>query len=351
MKSFVFLLTVLMPLWAFSQKPVIEFKATSHNFGTVSESGGKVSHTFTFKNTGETPLILTNVRAGCSCSVPKWSRAPIAPGATGNIEVAFDPRSRPGSFVKSITVNSNSTKPTISLTIRGNVSRKAASPFDGYKHDFGVVKTVSNSVNLGNILHSKQVNRSIPIINSGKETVEMSVKTSSTAITVSVTPVSLKKGEKGSIQLSYDPAKRDDWGFVTDQLTVFENGAEKGKIQVTATISEDFSAYNNNFEKAPVMTLKEVEATLSDLEPNKEYKHNFYIENSGETELIIRKIKPSNSTTIVEIAKNVIKPGKKVKATMTFKTGNTKKKTEIVQFTSNAPQTPIVMYKLISTLK
>ena len=345
MKRIIFLCAILMPFLAFSQKPVIEFKATSHNFGTVSESGGNVKHTFTFKNNGQSPLILTNVRAGCGCTTPKWDRKPIVPGAVGNIEVSFNPRNRPGSFVKSITVNSNSTKPTISLTIRGNVSRKAVSPYDGFKYDFGVVKTVNKSINLGNIPHSKLVNRSISIINSGQESVAMSVTSSSPAISVSVNPVSLKKGEKGHIQLSYDPAKRNDWGFVTDQINVFENGAEKGKIQVTATISEDFSAYNNQFENAPIMTLKETEATLSDLEPDKEYTHHFYIENTGQSELIIRKIKPASSNTRLTLAKNVIK------VTMTFKTGKSTKKTEMVQFTTNSPQNSIVVYRLTSTLK
>lgn len=107
MKRLILLFAVFIPCLVFGQKAKIEFQETSFNFGTISEAGGKAIHVFNFKNTGNTPLILTNVRAGCGCTTPEWNRQPIAPGESGNIKVSFDPRNRPGSFTKSITVNSN----------------------------------------------------------------------------------------------------------------------------------------------------------------------------------------------------------------------------------------------------
>lgn len=351
MKRFIFLLVVLLPCLVFGQKATITFEETSHNFGTVNENAGKAVHNFTFKNTGNAPLILTNVRAGCGCTTPEWSRQPIAPGATGNIKVSFDPRNRPGSFVKSITVNSNASNPVLSLTIRGKVNRKPAGPYDDYKFAVGLLKLTNNSLNLGAITHTQQLERNLEMVNTGNQTITITTSSPTPAITVSAIPATLEKGQRGNLQIKYDPQKRNDWGFVNDPIEVMVNNNEKGSIQVTATIQEDFSAYNGNYENAPLIALTETETTLPDLAPNTTYTHSFYIQNDGKTELIIRKIKPSDPNVLASMAKSELKPGKKTKVTITFKTDERKKTVKIIQFTTNDPRHSVVNYRLTGTLK
>ena len=65
-------------------KAKIVFEQTEHNFGSFKESDGVQSTTFKFKNEGAVPLVLNNVRPSCGCTTPKWSREPIAPGASGD---------------------------------------------------------------------------------------------------------------------------------------------------------------------------------------------------------------------------------------------------------------------------
>lgn len=80
------------------------------NFGSVKH-GEQVKVTFRFKNTGDKPLILSNVVAGCGCTVPDFTRSPIAPGEQGVVTGAFDSnKSQPGSVHKNIRVTAN-TKP------------------------------------------------------------------------------------------------------------------------------------------------------------------------------------------------------------------------------------------------
>lgn len=86
--------------------PIIEFKEEFFDFGVVIQ-GEKVSHTYSFKNTGKSNLVLTSVHAGCGCTVPKYSKEPVAPGATGEIEVTFDSSGRNGLQSKTVTVTSN----------------------------------------------------------------------------------------------------------------------------------------------------------------------------------------------------------------------------------------------------
>lgn len=78
------------------KKAVIAADETSHDFGQIKEADGKVSATFVVKNTGDAPLAITRVIASCGCTTPEWTKEPIAPGASGNIKITYDPKGRPG---------------------------------------------------------------------------------------------------------------------------------------------------------------------------------------------------------------------------------------------------------------
>ena len=102
-------------------KAVISAEETSHDFGTIKEANGKVSHTFKISNTGDAPLVLTRVIASCGCTTPEWTKEPIAPGKSGDIKITYDPADRPGPFAKTISVYSNGKTGSYILTIRGEV--------------------------------------------------------------------------------------------------------------------------------------------------------------------------------------------------------------------------------------
>jgi hypothetical protein len=98
----------------------IEFSKETHDYGTV-KYGADGTCTFDFTNTGTEPLIISNAKGSCGCTVPEWPKEPIAPGATGTIKVSYDTK-RPGAISKSVTITSNdATEPTKVIRITGNV--------------------------------------------------------------------------------------------------------------------------------------------------------------------------------------------------------------------------------------
>ena len=108
--------------------PKITFEETTHEFGVISE-GEKAKHTFQFINDGTEPLILTNVKASCGCTTPKWPREPIMPGETGEIQAIYNSKNRPGKFNKAITIQSNAANAaTMRVFIKGEVQRVQAVP-------------------------------------------------------------------------------------------------------------------------------------------------------------------------------------------------------------------------------
>jgi hypothetical protein len=103
--------------------PEISFDKLVHDYGTI-ELNGNGDCQFTFTNTGKEPLVLTNVRSSCGCTVPSWPREPILPGKTGVIDVKYN-TSRAGTINKSVVVTSNAKTSTVTLQIRGEVKPPA----------------------------------------------------------------------------------------------------------------------------------------------------------------------------------------------------------------------------------
>lgn len=99
--------------------PVAEFEKLVHDYGTI-EQHGDGNCEFKFTNTGKEPLILSNVRSSCGCTVPTWPRQPILPGQSEVIKVKYDTK-RVGMINKSITVYSNGKVSPISLKIKGKI--------------------------------------------------------------------------------------------------------------------------------------------------------------------------------------------------------------------------------------
>jgi hypothetical protein len=104
--------------------PDIEFTFTEYDYGTIIQ-GGDGNSEFVFKNTGDEPLILSDVKSTCGCTVPSWPREPVKPGDTSKIIVSYK-TTRLGPINKSITVSSNAASGSVVLRIKGNVAPKPA---------------------------------------------------------------------------------------------------------------------------------------------------------------------------------------------------------------------------------
>ncbi|WP_424495005.1 DUF1573 domain-containing protein [Salinimicrobium sp. GXAS 041] len=97
----------------------MEFKSEVIDYGEI-EKGSDGLRTFQFTNTGDIPLVITNVRSSCGCTVPKKPEEPIQPGKTGEIQVKYN-TTIVGPIRKTITVYSNAEEPAKSLKIKGTV--------------------------------------------------------------------------------------------------------------------------------------------------------------------------------------------------------------------------------------
>lgn len=100
--------------------PKFNFEKTLHDFGTITE-GEVVSHVFSFTNNGEIPLIIESAKASCGCTVPHWPKEPIPVGGTGEIEVSFNSKGKPGAQNKNVTITANTYPKITKLNIKSVV--------------------------------------------------------------------------------------------------------------------------------------------------------------------------------------------------------------------------------------
>ncbi|WP_339651728.1 DUF1573 domain-containing protein [uncultured Maribacter sp.] len=111
--------------------PVMSFEKAEHDFGTI-EQGTPQETVFKFTNTGNAPLIITDAKSSCGCTVPNPPKDPIAPGETGELRVNFN-GSGQNQVTKTITVTANTEKGSEILRIKAFVNPKGAAPLGPVK--------------------------------------------------------------------------------------------------------------------------------------------------------------------------------------------------------------------------
>jgi len=108
-----------------SAQAEIKFDKLTHNFGTFNEADPSQKAVFTFTNVGDQPLVINQAVASCGCTVPNYTKQPIAPGQKGQISITYDGKGRfPGHFKKTVTVRTNGKVELTRLYVEGVMEEK-----------------------------------------------------------------------------------------------------------------------------------------------------------------------------------------------------------------------------------
>ena len=101
-------------------KTTASWGKVEHDFGNVDQDSQN-KHVFKFRNSGEEPLVISNAKGSCGCTVPNYPREPIAPGEFGEIEVVYSPGKQQNQQTKTVTITANTEPETMILRIKANV--------------------------------------------------------------------------------------------------------------------------------------------------------------------------------------------------------------------------------------
>lgn len=335
-------------------KPTIKFDKTIHDFGVVQEDKGTVNVVFEFTNAGGQPLVVHNVQASCGCTTPEWSRNPIPPGGKGTVKVTFDPKNRPGNFNKMVTISSNSQNANVVLRVTGNVTARAQTVEDIYPYVMGPLRVADTHLALTKIAPGAKKSEQLKLVNTSDKPVMPEFLNVPSHISVKVVPETLKPGEVGVLVAEYDAAKKDDWGFVVDQVfLIFDKVKDyKNRITISATIEEDFGALTEaQMQNAPVITIENKTFDFGEIKSNQKVEHAFIVKNDGKSNLIIRKVKASCGCTAINPKKSVLVPGESTEITAIFDpTGKSGRQNKSVTIITNDPKSSNVMLRITGNI-
>ena len=211
---------------------VLKIENDKHDFGMIDE-GLQAVHEFEFTNTGNAPLILSDVRASCGCTTPSWTKEPIAPGAKGSIKASYNSEGRPGSFVKTITITSNATEASKVLYIKGIVDPKKEKPtFTADQLKSSPKASLDKaSHSFGKLEKGQKASAKFIIKNSGKSPLTLtSVQAACNCITHKLDKEAVAAGKSAVLEITYGPMYD---GKNSDIVTIITNDLNKTRQSLT----------------------------------------------------------------------------------------------------------------------
>jgi hypothetical protein len=324
MKNLIFsIMLILLGAVAYSQ-PKIQILGAEHDFGVFKEEAGPQTYNFIVTNTGDSALVILNVVPSCGCTTPTWTKSPIPPKGQGKITAVYDPAGRPGVFNKTLSVHTN-TRPELSvLTIKGEVKPHEKTLEEIYTFAVGPIRFESQHLPFTNVKKNEKKIRVMPIINTSKAPVKLEFEGLPQHLELKSIPETLKPGQKGIVEATYDANKNQGWGSSTDMAKVKIDGVVQNNIYyyVSANLVEDFSGLSEaDLANAPVFKFAQTTVDIGTMPQATTRDVEFKYKNEGKRDLHIRYIKPGCGCTAVQTGSTVIKPGEEASIKATFSSG------------------------------
>jgi hypothetical protein len=333
-------------------QPVMKVSKAEHDFGKFKEEAGRQTYDFVVSNSGNQPLVIQNIVASCGCTIPDWTKSPIPPKGTGKITAIYDPSNRPGPFNKTLSVYTNS-KPEITvLVIKGEVIPHEKTVEELFIFPAGPVRFESNHLAFTNVKKNEKKIRTMQVINTSSQPAKIEFENVPSHLMLKASPLTLKPGQKGLIEGTYDATKNPGWGYTTDMVKIKINGQVDQNVfyAVSANLVEDFSGLSKDeLAKSPVFNVEAKTVELGKIPGSVAKDVEFKFTNTGKSDLIIRHIKASCGCTAIQqgIQGQGIKPGESGTIKAVFNSGSYKGKvTKAIYVYTNDPNNSEVVLML-----
>jgi hypothetical protein len=335
----------------------MQLSDTQHDFGTFKEEAGRQTYDFTVTNTGSTPLVIQNVVASCGCTTPEWTKQPIPAGGKGKVTAIYDPKDRPGQFSKTLSVYAN-TKPEVTvLVIKGEVIPHEKTVEELYTFPVGGIRFESNHLAFTNIVKTEKKIRVMKVINTSDAPVKVEFENLPAHLTLKCNPETLKPGQKGLIEGTYDATKNPNWGNVSDMAKIKLNGVPQENVYyyISANLVEDFSSLSKeDLANAPVFKLESNTVDLGKIKGSTQNNVEFKFTNEGKRDLLIRYVRASCGCTAVQQGPQGvgIKPGESSSIKAIFNSGSySGKVTKAIYVYTNDPKNSEVVLMLTADVE
>ena len=301
-------------------QPKATFDKDVHDFGVVLWKHPATA-TFTIKNDGDKPLVISNVTTSCGCTVADWTKTPIAPGATGEVTSTFDAKAL-GHFYKDVGVYCNAADKPIYLTLRGEVSADPKNYTLTHPVEIGPIRLSKDAIEFDDANKGEKPTFELLVANTSSDVYTPVLMHLPPYLSAVATPERLGRKGNGKIIVTLDTDKLPKFGLTT--ATVYlsrfpgDKVGEDNAIPVSAILLPDFSNMTQKQRlNPPAIELSAKEISMPDLLEKQKKSQNIVIRNTGKSNLEITDLQVFNSALGVQLKKRVLKPGASTKLKIT----------------------------------
>lgn len=347
------LLAVSMTAWSQAK---LSFNEKVHDFGTIPRNR-PVTVEYVVTNTGNKPLVITDVTVSCACTVAGWTKEPIMPDKTGIVRATFDAKMM-GRFHKSVGVYTNALPNLVYLTMKGEVALNPKNYAQTHPYQIGSIRVDKTNIEFPDANKGDKPVVDIYIVNTSNSVYEPVLMHLPPYLKAQAIPAKLNKDQQGVIKLTLDSKKLKDLGLT--QTSVYlarfpgDKVGEDNEINVSAVLLPDFSKLTEaERANAPIIKVSESEINMGSLGKDDKASHTVIVTNTGKSRLEIRELQVFNPAVNVSLKKKYINPGAstKLKVTLHGKGLKKMKHSPRVLMITNDPAQPKVMIKLKATAK
>lgn len=356
MKRFLFLVSILLitNIAAYSQAQIL-FDTMSQDLGYLLWRN-PVTVKYSFTNTGDKPLVISNVTVSCGCMVADWTKQPVPVGGKGYVEATFDTEAI-GQFYKEVGVYCNASNLPIYLDFSGEVT---ASPKDysfTHKYGYGAIRLNKDEIIFDDVNKGEVSEMEILVANTSSKPYAPVLMHLPPYLSAVAEPKVLGKNENGKIRVQLDTDKLPKLGITRTSVYLSrfmgDKVSQETEIPVSVALLPDFSK-RSEFQKnnPPVFSLNVKEIDFPHLKPKQKKSLTVLITNTGRSDLEILDLQVFSLALNVDLNKSIIKPGEsaKMKVTVLAKNLHKVKGTPRILMITNDPAKPKVSIKVNASI-
>ena len=298
-------------LYAQSNESALEFSWQSYDLGHIREDGGQVECLFTATNNGNNEIYITNITTSCGCTTASYTKDVIAPHASFELAVQFDPYNRPGRIDKHIFVTTSDSTEIITLQLKGYVQERERSIDELYPFDMGGgLRLRSNFHAFGYIEQGDYIEEQIGYVNTSQNSISISIAFIEQSGMLNIDyPTTIPAGATGDITLCYTiPHSENIYGTISDKMRIsIDSNEARYTLSCEAIITDNFSLVDDI--SAPRIDISKKIIKFGEINSDNEVLEEVItIVNSGASPLIVRRIESTSEALECVASSYTIEP-------------------------------------------
>ena len=315
-----------------------------------------VTVTYNFTNTGNSPLVISNVTTSCGCTTADWSKQAIPAGGKGKVTATFDAEAI-GHFYKEVGVYCNASSMPIYLEFNGEVTADSRDYMHTHPFGFDAIRLNKQEIEFNSVNKGDKPQFEILVANTSSKTYVPVLMHLPPYLTAQAYPEILGKQKNGKIVVTLDTEKLPKLGITSTSVYLSRFMGDKvsseNEIPVSVALLPDFEHVSSFArQNPPSIDLSAQNLEFLNLKKNQKKSQTILITNKGKSDLEIQDMQVFSMALGVKVKKHILKPGEttKMKITVLAKNIGRTKSTPRILMITNDPKRPMLTVKVKATV-